>query len=139
MSEAGQPSSELHYQRHGTLVLRQETPMPVDPADWTRIRRNVERLGEPLVERASTWSATAAGALITCVAALITFHATSDDEPASVIVLFGLGAVFSALFAVCFYLVGKDEKERAKINARTVCEDMDDVERRCRPESKVQP
>lgn len=75
---------------------------------------------------------------ITCAAALVTFHATPENDPGSVVVGFALGAVFSLLFAVCFALVGHSQKQHRHTSVANICEDMDDVaERRGRPELRA--
>jgi len=101
--------------------------MLVNPTDWRRIRRNVEELGEPLTEKATTWAATALGAMIACALGLVSLLITEDELAAAVIVGFALATGFSLIFAVCFFLVGRTEKRRQRVSVDAVCDDMDDV------------
>lgn len=117
----------VDYQRPGRLTIAEERPIPVNSGDWDRIRKQVAQLDEPTSDNSTTWSATALGAFITCVVALVTFHATPENDSATVIVGFAMGAVFSALFALCFYRLAHQARQTRHISVRALCEDMDDV------------
>jgi nucleoside recognition membrane protein YjiH len=95
--------------------------------DWQRIRANVERLGEPLIDHALTWAATAVGAGIGLVATVVSLLATGSQVAPGVVPSFLVAVLFSAVFAICFSLVGQAAKKRHRISVATVCEDMDRV------------
>ncbi len=121
------PPSRINYTREVSLTFPREEPVMVRPGDWSRIRRSVERLGEPLIDRAHTWSATAFGGALGLGGTLGALFAF-DDEPKPEIVAGAVVLIFACVvFSICFGLVGRAEEHRYRISSRTICEDMDGV------------
>jgi hypothetical protein len=76
------------------------------------------------------WSAMAFGAGLSFGATMASLEATDSNPAAGVMAGLGVAGVFSFLFALCFYLVGKHESNRHRTSTAMITEDMDDVARR---------
>jgi hypothetical protein len=105
-------------------------PMVVDVADWTRIRENVENLGDPLTDRASTWGAVAIGAAIAVVGVIATVELGSTKPAAGLRTGLWVAFAFCFLIAALFFRVGQTEKKRYGVSNRAICDDMDAVAER---------
>ena len=101
--------------------------MAVDVADWGRIRRNVESLGEPLTERATTIASILIGAGVSLLGLAIALEHSSPSPSSSLLAGLWVAASACILFAPGFFLVGLRERQRYRLSNRVVCEDMDDV------------
>lgn len=104
--------------------------MVVDVADWVRIRKAVERLGDPLVEWAIAWAGIAVGVVLALLTIELTLHTTTSDPQTGLRTGLWVGMVAGVLFAICFGAVGLRERKRHGASSRGVCEDMDDVAER---------
>jgi hypothetical protein len=104
--------------------------MAVDVADWWRIRRNVESLGEPLTERATTIASILIGAGVSLLGLAIALEHSSPSPSSSLLSGLWVAAGASILFAPGFFLVGLRERRRYRLSNRVVCDDMDDVAQR---------
>ena len=133
MSAPSDPeSSEVNLSRAVKLSVASsevERNMAVRVADWKRIRANVERLGEPLTEHATTWAATALGAAVGLGATVASLVFTESEVRPGLVPSLIIATCFAVLFAVCFYIVGRREARRSRLLASDVCADMDEVER----------
>jgi hypothetical protein len=104
-------------------------------ADWTRIRRNVELLGDPLTERSTTWAATALGIAVGIGGIAIGLMASDSDVKPGFIPALLVAAIAALVFAGCFTAIGRTEKKRRGLDVTSVCADMDDVLHHAMPSS----
>jgi hypothetical protein len=104
--------------------------MAVDVGDWERIRRNVEHLGEPLTERATTIASVLIGSGITLLALAVALEHSNPSPSSSLLTGIWVAGVLCVLFAPGFFSVGLRERRRYRLSNRVVCEDMDDGAKR---------
>ena len=128
----------VRYQPQRSAPVPQGADLMVDTGDWTRVRKNVERLGEPLTDHANTWASAAFGAAVGLATTALTLLLTDTKAQPGLIPILWVATGFAILFGVCFFLVGRTEKDRRSVSVDAVCEDMDDVaERAGRPELRA--
>lgn len=133
MSADDSPAYQFNYTQDHSLTVPRRQQMVVDRADWRRIRRTVETLGDQLVGGASTWSHTAYGSAIGIAVTLLSLLATTADVEPWLKPTMGVALLFALAFAICFQVVGSRERSRITISAQAVCLDMDEVQSRCEP------
>jgi hypothetical protein len=128
MSEDSAPeASHVSYSREESAPIPTVRRMMVSGGDWRRVRRNVERLGEPLTDQATTWAATAVGGCIGVAGSLVALYATEDKPDGRIVLGLAVALGFLVAFAICFGLIGRTARKRHKISVATVCEDMDEI------------
>lgn len=104
-----------------------EVRVPVRMADWNRIRAAVDQMGEPLYDHAMSLATTALGAAIGLGATVATLLTTDSEPQAGVLPSLIIATAFSVLFAVCFYLIARQQKAQARLTSEHVCKDMDSI------------
>jgi hypothetical protein len=108
-------------------VPEEESCLMVDVDDWARIRQNVARLGDPIVDWAGLWASIAAGAALALIAVVVSINTSPKDPHQELITALKVSIAFSVLFAITFGAVGLRERRRQSVTAKGVCDDMDGV------------
>lgn len=111
-------------------VPEEETCLMVDADDWARIRQNVGRLGDPIVDWAGLWASIAVGAALALVAVAVSIQTTKQDPHQELLTAVKVSIAFCIVFAFAFGAVGLRERRQQSITSQGVCEDMDGVARR---------
>lgn len=122
--------TELTVHTEEKVTVPSGQRMMVSTGDWSRIRRNAARVGDPPTEYAGTGSVALSGAAVTLLGVAIGLeHAT---PAASTSLLTGLWVAFAlcAAFAVVLFLIGRQVRARFGVSHLALCEDLDDVARR---------
>jgi hypothetical protein len=123
--------TELTVHTEDKVTVPTGERMMVSTGDWSRIRQNTEKMGEPPAEYATTGAVALAGAAVTLLGVVIGLeHAT---PAASSNLLTGLWVAFAlcSAFAVVLFLIGRRDRARYRVSNGTICNDMDDVAERC--------
>jgi hypothetical protein len=109
------------------VTLPTSTRMMVDIGDWARVRRNVEKLGEPLLDRASNIGAIFIGAAIALVGIIASIESGTTQPAGGLLTGLWVAFAFCAVVAVLLFVMGTTEKRRYRVVNRAICDDMDDI------------
>jgi hypothetical protein len=128
MTEAIGQTVTLQQEHQVTIPI--EERMMINIGDWERLRKDIEKLGDPLIDWAMTWAAAAAGGAVAVLVAAVSLKASGGSDHPGLESGLWVGFAACLVFALCFGLVGRREKKRHGATSSDVCEDMDDVARR---------
>lgn len=125
---AGEQVAEvISSMRKVDIALPVGEHMAVDLADWGRVRGDVERLGDSIVDWSGIWASIAFGAALALLAILLGIHTTRTDTHKELIGLLELAVAFCLIFALAFGAVGFREHKKHSVTAQAICADMDDI------------
>jgi hypothetical protein len=125
-----QTGQTVTLQQEHQVTIPVEERMMVNIGDWERLRKDIEKLGDPLIDWAVTWAAAAAGAGVAILGTAVSLKASAGAHHPSLEAGLWVALGACVIFAICFGLVGSREKKRHGATSSDVCEDMDDVARR---------
>jgi hypothetical protein len=123
-------TSTVKWTQEDEAQVPSEQRMMVSTTDWARIRRGVERLGDPIVDWAAIWASIAIGAAIALIAIAVSIHTTKTDPHQELLTALKVSIAFCILFAMFFGIVGIREHRRHGTTSRGICDDMDTVSTR---------
>jgi hypothetical protein len=133
------PASQPHFIAGSRYIpAEKETPMlPVSFTHWDRIRGRVSGLGDPPVDRVN-WETLGWGIALTSALTFIGYL-SQDGRPRWALPLYGLAALFAALFAYAVRRFRFDEAEARAETAKDVCAEMDAHKVAYEEETKGEP
>lgn len=127
---SGQTEQTVTLQQEHQVTIPIEERMMINLGDWERLKKSIERLGDPLIDQAKMWSATSVGVGITVAASIVSIEATNSTPKPGLMAGLWVALVAAILFAICFGLVGRRERKRQSVSSSHICADMDDISKR---------
>jgi hypothetical protein len=112
------------------LTVTTPDRMVIDSGDWARVRRAVERLGEPLAERVGTFGTLLVGAAVTLLGVAIGLEHATPAPSTNLLTGLWVSFCFCVVFGPVFFWIGSRDRRRYRTSNRGVCEDMDDIAQR---------